>query len=112
MPDRAYVATRKGVFTIAKTDGTWKIDRVAFLSDNASIVARDPRDGALYVSLGHGHFGVKMPRSDDDGETWPPIASPAHPPLPEGAQPEPDAWGKPTPTTTQLVWEITAGGLP
>src|SRR5829696_10481443 len=97
MSDRAYIATRKGVFTVARINGSWTIDRTAFLGDNASIVSHDSRDGALYVALGHGHFGVKMHRSDDDGETWMPIASPAYPPLPEGAQPDKDQWGKPMP---------------
>ena len=28
---------------------------------------RDPRDGALYAALKHGHFGAKLHRSDDGG---------------------------------------------
>ena len=30
---------------------------------------RDPRDGAIYAALKHGHFGTKLHRSDDDGNT-------------------------------------------
>ncbi|MEA2711586.1 MAG: hypothetical protein QOF78_4187, partial [Phycisphaerales bacterium] len=53
MTDRAYVATRKGVFTLTRkhnNDKKWAIDGVSFLGDNASIVAHDPRDGAVYVA--------------------------------------------------------------
>src|SRR5687767_3144561 len=118
MTDRAFVATRKGVFTITRkpTTGKWSIERVAFLGDNASIVSFDPRDGAIYVALGHGHFGVKMHRSDDAGETWTAIATPEYPPLPEGVEAEKDPYveggGKPMPTTLQLVWSIEPGGHP
>src|SRR4051794_14808586 len=63
MSDRAYISTRKGLFTVARGAGGagaggWSIDRVAFLADNASMFLRDTRDGAMYVALGHGHFGV------------------------------------------------------
>ena len=39
----------------------------------------DPRDGAVYASLDHGHFGVHLHRSDDGGETWVEIAAPGVP---------------------------------
>ena len=52
MSDRAYIATRKGVFTVARINGSWTIDRTAFLGDNASIVSHDSRDAALYLALG------------------------------------------------------------
>src|SRR5688500_6571645 len=123
MTDRAFVATRKGVFTTTRSSsGRWSVDRAAFLGDNASIVSYDPRDGAIYVALGHGHFGVKLHRSDDNGETWKPIATPEYPPPPAGAEPEKDAYyagqgedaakDKPMPTTLQLVWAIEPGGMP
>src|SRR5688500_12160473 len=121
MTDRAFVATRKGVFTITRkpTTGKWSIERTAFLGDNASIVSFDSRDGAIYVALGHGHFGVKMHRSDDGGATWTAIATPEYPPPRPGAAAEKDPYGdgaggdgKAMPTTLQLVWSIEPGGNP
>jgi hypothetical protein len=112
MSERAYVATRKGVFTIARNGGgKWSVDRAAFLGDDASIVLPDPRDGGktLYVALGHGHFGVKMHRSDDAGETWKLIASPAYPPVPENEPPEKDFMGGTVKKTLDLVWSIEPG---
>jgi photosystem II stability/assembly factor-like uncharacterized protein len=117
MTDRAFVATRKGVFTIARNSaGKWSIASADFLGANASIVSHDPRDGAIYVALAHGHFGAKLHRSDDNGQTWTEIATPEYPPPPEGATTEKDPWfddpnqGKPMPTTLQLVWSIEPGG--
>ena len=31
---------------------------------------RPARDGAIYAAVGHGHFGAKLHRSRDRGETW------------------------------------------
>src|SRR5437762_3687532 len=105
------MATRKGVFSVAKSNGSWAIDRVTFLGDYASIVLPDPRDGGktLYVALGHGHFGVKMHRSDDAGETWKPIATPEYPPVPENEPPVKDYWGTTVKKTLDLVWSIEPG---
>ena len=44
----------------------------------------DPRDGARYAALDHGHFGVKLHRSDGRGAIWVEIAAPACPCEPQG----------------------------
>src|SRR5947199_8291442 len=113
MSDRLYVATRKGVFTIARRKGRprarWAITRADFLADNASIVLPDRREGAVYVALGHGHFGVKLHRSRDGGRKWEPCATPAYPPKPEGIEDREPNSGKPIPWSTELVWALEAG---
>jgi len=113
MSDRLYVATRKGVFTIARRKGRprarWAITGAAFLADNASIVLPDRREGAVYVALGHGHFGVKLHRSRDRGRNWEPCATPAYPPKPEGIDDREPNSGKPIPWSTELVWALEAG---
>src|SRR2546430_1018782 len=113
MSDRLHVATRKGVFTIERRKGRprarWAIARAHFLADNASIVLPDRREGALYVALGHGHFGVKLHRSRDGGRNWEPCATPAYPPKPEGIDDREPNSGKPIPWSTELVWALEAG---
>jgi photosystem II stability/assembly factor-like uncharacterized protein len=37
---------------------------------NVCFAARDPRDGTLWASLDHGHWGPKLSRSRDGGATW------------------------------------------
>jgi hypothetical protein len=66
-----YVSTRKGLFTITRHQrGMWSIEDAAFLGDSVSLMLPDRRDGARYVAFGLGHFGVKLRRSRDHGETW------------------------------------------
>jgi hypothetical protein len=68
----------------------------------------DPRDGAVYAALEHGHFGAKLHRSRDDGATWQEIATPAYPPKPEGDD-ERDTWGKPVEWKLTKVWALEPG---
>ena len=62
--DTILVGTRKGLFTLRGGE----IARVSFLG--APVTAVLARDGALHAAVGHGHFGAKLHRSRDDGETW------------------------------------------
>jgi hypothetical protein len=109
MSDRAFVATRKGLFTIRRQAGQWRVSAAAFVADNVTLVLPDVRDGSIYAALDHGHFGAKMHRSTDGGETWTEIAAPVYPPAPEGP-PEMDTMGRPVPWSLKLVWALEAAG--
>lgn len=106
------VATRKGLFTFERTAGGWGVADTRFLGDRVSVTLADARDGTRYAALDHGHFGIKMHRSEDGGATWSEIPAPAYPPRPEdGADPEDlDAMGQRVPWTVSLVWALAAGG--
>lgn len=108
MSDRLRVSTRKGLFTVERQDGTWRITRTDFLGDNVSLTLTDPRDGTCYAALDHGHFGVKLHRANDDGG-WDEIATPAYPEKPEGVE-ELDMWGRPIPWSTVRIWALEPGG--
>lgn len=112
MPTRAYVATRKGLFTIEPDNGRWVVARAAFVGDNVPMVLRDRRDGTLYAALNHGHFGSKLHRSTDDGETWREVGVPKYPDRPADAPPDLDGFGNAVPWTLKLVWSLEAGGRP
>lgn len=107
MRDRLLVSTRKGLFTVERKGGRWDIDRVDFLGDNVTLTLTDPRDGTRYAALDHGHFGVKLHRSN--GDDWEEIAAPQYPEKPEGYE-EHDMWGRPLAWSTARVWALTAGG--
>ena len=79
MSDRLLVGTKKGLFELRRTHGTWSIASTRFLGDPISMLLHDPRDGALYAAEALGHFGVKLQRSRDGGESWQEIAAPAFP---------------------------------
>lgn len=108
MADTLYVATRKGLFRIQRASTGWDINQVSFVGDVVSMVLPDPRDGALYAGLGLGHFGVKLWRSRDKGETWEEIAAPAFPPMPEGEVSQFED-GKPWPWRVEQIWALEAG---
>jgi hypothetical protein len=109
MSDRVFVATRKGLFTLRRGASGWRIAATRFLGDPVPIVFHDARDGALYAALDHGHFGPKLHRSDDGGESFEEIGTPKFPPKPEGLE-EKDGMGKPWPWSVKLVWSLAAGG--
>ena len=111
MADRLYLGTRKGFFTLDKKTSGWEISQVDFIGENASMFLQDPRDGALYVSLTLGHFGVKLHRSTDDGQSWEEVAVPVYPegatfagfPDESGVQPQ-------QPASLNEIWSLAAGG--
>ncbi|HJW09582.1 MAG TPA: hypothetical protein VJ483_08115 [Holophagaceae bacterium] len=109
MSDTILVSTRKGLFTLARKGGAWSIDRVSFLGDNISLAFADPRDGAWYAALDHGHFGNKLQRSEDRGATWTEIGVPAYPEPPEGYV-EKDFFGREVQWKLLRIWALESGG--
>lgn len=104
-----WAATRKGLFRVAKGAGGWRIADVHFLGDPVAIVHADPRDGAVYAVIDHGHFGIKMHRSPDGGRTWTEIGVPAYPERPATAT-DVDAFSKkPREWKLKGIWALAAG---
>jgi photosystem II stability/assembly factor-like uncharacterized protein len=99
------VSTRKGLFVIEGRGAAAHVAAAHFVGDNVTLALADRRDGAWYAALDHGHFGVKLHRSDDRGVTWTEIAAPAYPPKPDDAD-DKDMWGKPIPWSTRLLWAL------
>ena len=64
-----HVSTRKGFFVVEGTGTNARVVSEHFVGDNAVLSSTDPRDGSWYVVLDHGHFGIKLHRSDDRGAT-------------------------------------------
>lgn len=81
MSVQIHLATRKGLFTVERGASEWKIAKVDFLGQNATMSLCDARDNTLYVALDHGHFGVKLHRSKDGGSSWTEAAVPTYPPF-------------------------------
>ena len=112
MSDRILAATRKGLFIIDRTGRSgvpWEITGTPFLAEHVIMTLADRRDGSLYASLYHGHFGSKLHRSTDGGQTWQEIAVPTYPPQPEG-QVQKDMWGRTIEWKLDRIWALEAGG--
>ena len=112
VPARCFVATRKGLFLLQRTQSTgrWEIINVAFAGDNVSAVLPDGRDGSVYAALGHGHFGVKLHRSTDGGQSFTAIAAPVYPPRPADADDVDPVRQTPIDWSLELVWTLEGGG--
>lgn len=121
----AWVATRKGLFRVKRQDETpsgsggpvaaWDIDHVAFLAENVSVILVETkaRGGTVYAALDHGHFGPKLKRSRDGGQTWEDCATPAFPPRAPDQEEERDpAFGRPIPWSVQRIWALASGSQP
>lgn len=102
------IATRKGLFFSSKKNN-WKLGEPSFLGDNCSAVLRHPVSNAIYVALDHGHFGVKLHRSRNDGESFSEIATPAYPSHDDDAEPWVDMMGRTIPDSLQLIWCLESG---
>jgi hypothetical protein len=80
MSDRAYIATRKGLFSLSRTAAKrWDLELIGFRGDPISAVLADPRDDRLYAALNLGHFGAKLHSSDDHGKSWRECGVPVYP---------------------------------
>ena len=98
MATRLLIGTRKGLFICPAAAEGWRLGRPAFLAEPVSAVMHDPRDGAIYAALRLGHFGTKLHRSDDGGESWTEVSVPALPT--EGENPK----------ALDMIWSLAAGG--
>ncbi|WP_338769441.1 exo-alpha-sialidase [Massilia sp. METH4] len=103
MSAQAFIATRKGLFELAKREGAWHLSAPHFAGDPVSIVLHDARDGATYAALNLGHFGAKLHRRDAGSGQWTEVAVPVYPPKPEGSDDKTD-WA------LQQIWSLEAGG--
>lgn len=116
MANSILVGTRKGTFIVDKQNGRWTPRLAGHAGQGVNFVARDPETRTLWAALGHGHWGAKLSRSTDNGQSWhdaPQIK------YPEDARhllpPIPDEDGSPTgpvvakPATLLKLWIIAFG---
>lgn len=101
--DTLLLGTRKGLLIMKRSSQEWKVVREAYVGIPVTYAATDPRSGTLWIGAGHGHWGAKIYRSQDNGETWQEIPAPGYP---EGAEIKP---GQPANLT--YVWLIEPGGV-
>src|SRR5258708_15665055 len=104
MSNRCHVATRKGLFMLERGASGWAIGKASFTGDNCTLVMHDPRNGDWIAALNHGHFGVKMHRSQDSGATWSEIATPKYPQKPDDYVPKIPVEGTTADLSLMLCW--------
>lgn len=110
MSDRLLVGTRKGLFRIERgRHGRWEIVHTWFLGDPVSMVLAEAGSSRIHAALDLGHYGVKMQRTQDDGETWSEAPAPAYPDKPEGVEDKDPYRGLEIPWNTRMIWSLATG---
>lgn len=70
MSKRLLVGTRKGTFIVKRERGSYVPKLAGHAGVSVNYLAADPNSGTLWAALGFGHWGAKLSRSTDDGQTW------------------------------------------
>ena len=96
------LGTRKGLLRYDQRGGDWRLARESLPAQPISYAFVDVRDATLWAALDHGHWGNKLQRSRDLGETWEEAPTPAYP---EGAK-RPDGGD----ASCSYLWYIVPGG--
>lgn len=73
------LGTRKGLLFFQREASGWKVTRRAHLGTPIAYACHDARNGVTWACLDHGHWGQKLSRSRDGGETWEDAPSPGYP---------------------------------
>lgn len=103
MKDTLLLGTRKGLLILGKNGHDWSVQSEHFEGIPVSYATRDPRSGTLWACLDHGHWGGKLHRSKDMGETWEEVTAPKYP---EGEVRPDDG----EPATVSYIWLVQPGG--
>jgi len=77
--DRILIGTRKGLIEAHKANGSWSLRPPALEGQPIVYAMRDARTGALWASIDHGHWGVKLSRSKGDDGTFEEVDPPKYP---------------------------------
>lgn len=119
MSDMLVLGTRKGTVIFDRKGSNWQPRPIAHPGVPVCYATRDPRDGTLWASLDHGHWGPKLSRSRDDGKTWEDITSLKYPkgaryivkylPTPDFNPEAPSAQPEYADATVLKIWNIAFG---
>lgn len=96
------LGTRKGALAFESNGAGYELAHVWHAGIPVTYAASDPRDGTLWTLLDHGHWGQKLARSRDAGETWQEVAPPVYPE--DARRPNGEA------AKLRFLWTMQAGG--
>jgi len=103
------VGTRKGLFQFDLAGGSVAPAGQAHLGDPVTYTRFDPRSKTLWACMSLGHFGPKLRRSRDGGETWEETPTPEFPePGPDEVDEDPIR-GEVRPWTLGPIWSLETG---
>jgi len=100
MKNHLLVGTRKGLVVFQKDNSQWRIIGQHFNGIPVSMVYENPFTGDWWISLDHGHWGMKLHQSSDHGSSWTEWEAPKYP---EKAEVK-----KGIPATLKYIWAFAA----
>ncbi|MBI4577000.1 MAG: glycosyl hydrolase [Planctomycetes bacterium] len=96
------LGTRKGLLTLVRGRGRWRVVGQEFLGIAVAYARVDERDGTGWACLDHGHWGQKLHRLRGDARRWEEVPAPRYPADTRGTD------GRPA--TLRYLWTIAPGG--
>jgi photosystem II stability/assembly factor-like uncharacterized protein len=102
MKSTLLLGTRKGLVAYQLRNNRWQVENLSFEGQPVSIAYADHRNGIWWAALEHGHWGVKLHRSKDRGNTWEEVTAPEYP---EGEEIKDGV-----PASTRYIWSMAHGG--
>jgi hypothetical protein len=109
MTDSILIGTRKGLFVLERGAKEWNIARAALLGDPVSMVLQDA-NGVIHAAQDMGHFGAKIKRSRDGGNSWQEAPVPVYPEKPTDVEDIDPIRGIPMPWNLATIWSLETGG--
>ncbi len=97
------LGTAKGLIVIEKIKSRWRVRKIHFLGLPVSMVYVDDRTNTWWAGLPHRHWGQKLHRSVDEGQTWQQVSTPRYPtdlPLKNGKS-----------ASLKLIWCMAHAGI-
>ena len=110
MTTTIWIGTRKGLFVARQSGAAWKIIDSAFAGVPVTMLLAEPASNRVYAALDHGHFGVKLHRSENGGRDWQEISAPTYPDKPEGVVDLDPMRHSEIPWDTKMIWSLESGG--
>ena len=92
------ISSRKGLIVYTKSNGGWQYKTVHFNGIPVCLTYYDDAANELWAFLDHGHWGVKMQKSKDFGESWEEIPALKYP---EGCEVK-----EGVPAALQYIWAV------
>ncbi|MDE2120829.1 MAG: hypothetical protein KGJ64_09050 [Betaproteobacteria bacterium] len=119
MASMILLGTRKGTIILDRQASSWRARPIEHAGIPVVYALRDPRDGTLWASLDHGHWGPKLSRSRDGGASWQDVLSLKYPagaryivkylPTPDFDPAAPSARPEYKDATVYKIWTLAPG---
>lgn len=107
MVQTLWAGTRKGLFRLERNATGWEVTGSDFLGAQVPIVCAGEGSDEVVAALQYGHFGAKMHRSADGGNSWTEVEPPKYPPKPPEVPDVIDPMRNTViPWSLELIWSL------